>query len=181
MSNSIKYDRSDEISKGQQKKRQNIEKAIDFIKSELIKGCVDRKLVVTTKEGRRQLEWRDYIIGNSENADFYVKSPLSQNLEEGNAFDIVLTYLQGKYWLINNPVRPLRDIYLRIVPDSGEVYLRPEDCLKLGSLELQICRFNVGKSEEKGDRQHMEDRTVVIQDLGLNSRIDVSLFAVMDG
>lgn len=137
--------------------------------------------MVVTKEGRRQLEWRDYIIGNSDSADFYVKSPLTQNLEEGNSFDIVLTYLQGKYWIINNPARPLRDIYVRVFPESGEVYLRPEDCLKLGSLELQVCRFNIGKAEEKGDRPQMEDKVVVIQDLGLNSRIDVSLFAVMDG
>lgn len=70
---------------------------------------------------------------------------------------------------------------MRIFPESGEIYLRPEDCLKLGSLELQVCRFNIGKAEEKGDRQQMEDRMVIIQDLGLNSRIDVSLFAVMDG
>lgn len=158
-----------------------MEKAFEAVKNDLIKGHVDKSLVVTTKDGRSQLEMKDYYIGNSDKYDFYVKSAVSVTLEEGNACELVLTYHQGKYWLINNSTKPLRDIYVRLFPDSPETYLRPEDSIKMGSLELQICRFNVGKSEEKGDRQNMEDRMVLIQDLGLNSRLDVSMFSVMDG
>ena len=169
------------MSKGQQKRRQSIERSMDEIKNELTKNYIEKKLMVTTKDVTEQLDWRDYIIGNSESADFYVKSPLSQNLEEGNTFELLITYLQGKYWIINNTTRPLRDIYIRISPEPSEVYLRPEDCLKLGSLELQVCRFNIGRAEERGDRPEMEDKMVVIQDLGLNSKLDISLFAVMDG
>lgn len=154
---------------------------MESVRNDLTKNYVDKYLILTTKEGKQQLEWRDYSIGNSENSDIRAAGPFIQNVKEGNTVEVLLTYSQGKYWLINNPAKPLRDVYTRIFPETPEITLRPEDCIKLGSLELQVCRFNVGKAEEKGDRQNMEDRMVLIQDIGLNSRLEVSMFAVMDG
>lgn len=147
----------------------------------MVKDYLDKYLIVSSKDGRKQVDWKEYYIGNSEKSNFYIRSPLTQNLDDGNTYEIKLAYAHGKYWLINNSAKPLRDIYLRVMPDSPEIYLRPEDSIKMGSLELQLCRFNVGKAEEKGDRPSMEDRIVLIQDLGLNCRLDVSMFAVMDG
>lgn len=177
----VYWEQLEKASKGQLKRRQQIENAIASVKSDLIQGFVDKKLMIVYKTMKVPVDYKDFIIGNTEGANLYIPGPVYSTTQESVSFEVIVTYQQGRYWVINNPIRPLRDFYVRLNPDSQNMYLRAEDSIKVGNVELQISRFNVGRAEDRGTRDYMEDRMVVIQDLNISPKIDVSLFAVFDG
>ncbi len=177
----IFWETLEKASKGHQKRRQQIENAISSVKSDLIQNFVDKKLNVTYKTIKYEVDYKDFIIGNTEGANLYIPGPVYSLAQESSSFEVIITYQQGRYWIINNPIKPVRDFYVRLNPDSHNYSVRAEDSIKVGNVELQVCRFNVGRAEDRGTRGYMEDRIVVIQDLSISPRIDVSLFAVFDG
>ena len=177
----ILHENMEKILKGQQKRRENIENAIEAVKIDLVKDFNNRRLIIKQFNQKISLTWKDFIIGNSEGANLYTKGNMMGSTNEGNAFEITVTYQQGKYWLLNNRNMPLRSFYLKLQPESKDTVLRPEDIIKAGSIELKVCRFNVGRAEHQGTRSYMEDRSIIVHDLGVHSRLDVSLFAVFDG
>ena len=64
----------------------------------------------------------------------------------------------------------------------NDVYvLQPDDIINMGELDFLIQRFNCGFHSDKGSRHHMEDITVIRQQLGVSSRLNVSFYAVFDG
>lgn len=128
------------------------------------------------------IDWNEWTIGNNpETSNFVVSMPVGPGAKEHNFFEVKILFQQGRYWLVNSPLLPLKDLFVRLSPNSGEICLRPDDSIKLGSVELKVCRFNVGVAETIGDRPFMEDKMEVIQDMNISSRLDISLFAVFDG
>lgn len=60
--------------------------------------------------------------------------------------------------------------------------MRPGDIIKIGSVAMKVNRFNIGKAEDRGNRNKMmEDKSVIIQDLNILENLDFSFFAVFDG
>jgi len=60
-------------------------------------------------------------------------------------------------------------------------WLQPNDVFRIGSLEFQVLRFNVGLCAEKGVRAEMQSTEVALQDLAVSHWRHSSLFAVFDG
>ena len=177
----IQYQILEKVAKGQSKKKKAIENAIDCLRADLVPGYVDKCLLLTYKGAKYRIDFNDFTIGNTEVCDLNIPGPIYTNSAESSIFEVIITYQQGRYWIISNPARPLRDLYIRLSPDQPELCLRAEDSIRIGNTDLQICRFNVGKAENQGTRSYMEDRMVVIQDLNISPKIDMSMFAVMDG
>jgi protein phosphatase 2C family protein 2/3 len=66
--------------------------------------------------------------------------------------------------------------------EGSEAYiLQPGHVFRIGQLEFEVCRFNVGRWSEKGARPTLEDTEVSIQNLFVYDEIPVSYFAVYDG
>mmetsp|Transcript_22726 Transcript_22726/g.65396 ORF Transcript_22726/g.65396 Transcript_22726/m.65396 type:complete len:675 (+) Transcript_22726:76-2100(+) len=60
-------------------------------------------------------------------------------------------------------------------------WLQPQDVFRIGQLEFEVLRFNVGVHSEQGKRPTMEDEEVVVQDLTLSHWRNSSFFAIYDG
>ena len=125
----------------------------------------------------------DFIIGNGEDCDLYIDSRGVYKTMSGNLFKIYATFLQGKFWLLNSCSKPVKNIYFRMSYSlaRGEVMMRPEDRFRLGEIEFRVCRFNSAKAKSLGTRSTMEDCSIMIHDLGVSNKLDVSLYAVFDG
>ena len=174
------YSLLDGVEKMFPKSKQRIEKALQAVSNDLVSGFIDKHLVVTYKGESRLVDMQGLVIGNSANAQLRVRGDISV-LDDNSLFEAIIDYQEGNYYLINSRVHPLQDLYVRILPEVTDTRLRPEDSIKAGSLELKVCRFNAGRSEHIGTKPNQEDRSVIIQDLGINPRLDVSFFAVFDG
>jgi hypothetical protein len=61
------------------------------------------------------------------------------------------------------------------------VALQPGMVIQLTKANFIVERFNVGVVSKIGNRTHMEDNYVIAQDLGLDSVLKASFFAVIDG
>lgn len=71
-------------------------------------------------------------------------------------------------------------IFKRLSQD--ELYnLQPGNVFRIGHLEFEACKFNVGRWSEKGARPTLEDTDISIQNLFVYDDIPVSFFAVYDG
>jgi hypothetical protein len=174
------YSLLDAVEKMFPKSKQRIEKALQAVSNDLVSGFIDKHLVVSYKGETRLVDMQGLVIGNSANAQLRVRGDVSV-LDDNSIFEAIIDYQEGNYYLINSRIHPLQDLYVRVFPDVIDTRLRPEDSIKAGCVELKVCRFNVGKSEHIGTKPNQEDRSVVIQDMGINPRLDVSFFAVYDG
>ena len=174
----ILYEQMEKISRGDSERRQKIEAAINAVKMELIPGFLDRKLQINYGESFYSFEFRDFIIGNTDPVDLLITPNL---MEKGRLFEVIVTYQQGRFWLVTNPARPIRELFIKLKSQPNEINLRADDIIKIGDVEMRVCRFNTGSTESIGTREYMEDRTICIQDINVNRKLDVSLFAVFDG
>mmetsp|Transcript_2124 Transcript_2124/g.5259 ORF Transcript_2124/g.5259 Transcript_2124/m.5259 type:complete len:580 (-) Transcript_2124:2222-3961(-) len=59
--------------------------------------------------------------------------------------------------------------------------LQPGNVFRIGHLEFETCRFNVGRWSEKGARTSLEDTDISVQNLFVYEDIPVSFFGVYDG
>lgn len=174
----ILYEQMEKVSHGNAERRSKIEAAIQAVKTELVAGHTDRKLIIGYGERQYSLKFADFVIGNTAPADLIVSPGL---IEKGVVFEAVVTYQQGRYWLLNNPLRPVEALFVRLKESSGGKRIGPEDTVKMGGVVVKVCRFNVGCGEIIGTRDQMEDKIVAVQDLKVSRRVDVSLFGVLDG
>jgi protein phosphatase 2C family protein 2/3 len=90
-----------------------------------------------------------------------------------------INYQQGEFYLTTGPDITVA-IFKRLEPD--ELYnLLPGHVFRIGQLEFEACRFNVGRWSERGARPTLEDTDISIQNLFVYDEIPVSYFAVYDG
>jgi protein phosphatase 2C family protein 2/3 len=90
-----------------------------------------------------------------------------------------ISYQQGEFYLTTE-----QDIAAAIFKqlESDELYnLLPGHVFRIGQLEFEACRFNVGRWSDKGARPTLEDTDISIQNLFVYDEIPVSYFAVYDG
>lgn len=174
------YSLLDGVEKMFPKSKQRIEKALQAVSNDLVNGFIDKHLIITYKGENKLVDMQGLVIGNSTTAQLRVRGDVSA-LDDKSIFEVIVDYQEGNYYLINSRIHPLQNLYVRVFPEATDTRLRPEDSIKVGSLELKVNRFNVGKSEHIGTKPNQEDRSVVIQDMGISPRLDVSFFAVFDG
>lgn len=60
-------------------------------------------------------------------------------------------------------------------------WLQPQDVFRVGSLEFQVLRFNIGVYAEQGRRASMEDEDIALQDLAISYWRNTSFFGIYDG
>lgn len=119
---------------------------------------------------RFQAGIRDVLIGSGAGCDVVISG-----LKERHA---IVSYREDAHLM----ARLVEDaqVFLRLPPEE-EVYLVPGSQVKIGSLDFEVGRFNIGRCAETGVRTLMEDCDCVIQDLGLYEGLPLSFFAVYDG
>lgn len=92
-------------------------------------------------------------------------------------------YSYGKYFMhLRNP-RPFdaaEKVWVRLQQEQKH-WLRPHDIFRIGTLEFEILRFNVGVHREQGFRPTMEDEDVILQDIAISNWRNCSYFAIYDG
>lgn len=96
---------------------------------------------------------------------------------------VAVGYCFGRYCIHLDGKRssePTTRGWVRLRPGQ-EHWLQPQDFFKIGSLEFQVLRFNVGRCAEQGRRPTMEDEDVILQDLGISNWRHCSFFGVYDG
>lgn len=59
----------------------------------------------------------------------------------------------------------------RMLKKEEDFRLSPDDAFRIGSLEFQVQRFNVGVVSDIGQRSGMEDSFQIIQDLKIDEKI----------
>lgn len=92
-------------------------------------------------------------------------------------------YSFGRYYVhLRGPqsVEPTQKGWVRLQPNQSH-WLRPQDYFRIGALQFQVLRFNVGRHSEQGRRPTMEDDDLAEQDLAISNWRHCSLFAVYDG
>ena len=119
---------------------------------------------------RFQAGIRDVLIGSGPGCDVVISG-----LKEKHA---IVSYREDAHLM----ARLVEDaqVFLRLLPEE-EVYLVPGSLVKMGNLDFEVCRFNIGRCAETGVRTSMEDCDIVVQDLGLYEGLPMSFFAVYDG
>lgn len=172
--------------------REYLDQAIADISIDLCEGRIKNYLLVKNLDTNKinLVGWAGATIGNSELSDIQLsdnknKVGMHTSLNPSECF---ILFQFGKYWIVNSKRSPIKDLYLKIkskkIQDGYEDdhELRPGDIIKIGSLMLKVNRFNVGRAEDKGNKQRMmEDKSVIIQDLAVSDSLDFSFFAVFDG
>eukprot|EP00928_Gymnodinium_smaydae_P059996 TRINITY_DN4352_c0_g1_i1.p1 TRINITY_DN4352_c0_g1~~TRINITY_DN4352_c0_g1_i1.p1 ORF type:complete len:665 (+),score=105.66 TRINITY_DN4352_c0_g1_i1:121-1995(+) len=96
---------------------------------------------------------------------------------------LTIGYSFGAYFVHLSKPRPFEvpeRVWIRLLPDQRH-WLRPGDIFEIGSLEFEALRFNVGVSEDQGQRPTMEDRHICLQDTAYSNWQCCSLFAIYDG
>ena len=147
-------------------KEEAVGMVINSYTNDLVSGYVDCKLIVHHKNRNMTYvrDWTDFSIGNSENSRINIlyedESENTQVTLYNYFFDIIISYQQGKYWLVNNVYTPVQELFVRVGSQGNE--LRADDIIKMGNLELRVCRFNVGKSESKGSQNLFMEKSIVI-------------------
>jgi protein phosphatase 2C family protein 2/3 len=90
-----------------------------------------------------------------------------------------IVFDQGQFALSREPGAKT-PIFKRL--EGSEAYtLQPGHVFRIGQLEFEVCRFNVGRWSERGARPTLEDTDVSLQNLFVYDEIPVSYFAVYDG
>lgn len=171
--------------------REYLDQAITDISIDLGEGRIKNYLLVKNcdKNKINVVGWAGATIGNSEMSDIQLSDTknMTGNYTSLQPSECLVLFQFGKYWVVNSKRSPINDLYLKIKSVGPETSdedqeLRPGDVIKIGSLMLKVNRFNVGKAEDKGNKQRMmEDKSVIIQDLAVSDSLDFSLFAVFDG
>ena len=127
-------------------------------------------LKFTDGQRRFQAGIRDLVLGSSPGCDVVIPglAPLHA----------IISYREDSHLIVR--MSSEASVFTRLLPEE-EVYIVPGSILKLGELDFEVCRFNVGLCSELGIRSTMEDCECVVQDLGLYDGLPVSFFAVYDG
>lgn len=171
--------------------REYLDQAIADISLDLCEGGLRNYILIKNLDTNKinVVSWAGAMIGNSDMADIQLRD----NKKKGsmhtslNPSECFILFQFGKYWIVNSKRSPIKDLYLKIKRRHGDYddddhELRPGDIIKIGSLMLKVNRFNVGRAEDKGNKQRMmEDKSVIIQDLAVSDSLDFSFFAVFDG
>ena len=127
-------------------------------------------LKFTDGQRRFQVGIRDLIVGSSPVCDVVLPG-----LKEKHA---IISYHNDSHVLMR--LQESAQVFTRL-PAEDEIPLLPGSLVKMGSLDFEVCRFNVGRCAEIGVRTCMEDCDCVIQDLGVHEGLPVSYFAIYDG
>lgn len=153
----------------------------------LVDGFIDRKLIVKGKTRKliSEHDWTMFTIGNLNDSSINVSN--FEDLDNVrpqnsmNIYEVQVIYQQGCYWLMSNKTYAEPDLYVRVKVPNPEIELRPDDTIKIGKLKLKVCRFNLGKLEHKGSSDQLVEKTFLAQDLGVSTKLDMSLFCLFDG
>ena len=165
---------------------------ISDIRIDLCEGHIRNKLLIKNcdKNTVSAVGWAGASIGSAETSTIKLSSTKhhsSHMVTSLSPSECLILYQFGKYWIANSKRSPIKDLYLKVKGDTEgdeehEHELRPSDTIKIGSLVLRVNRFNIGKAEDKGNKQRsMEDKSVIIQDFAVSDSLDFSFFAVFDG
>lgn len=92
---------------------------------------------------------------------------MNSNTTIQNVREAYIKYQYGKYWVANSKEHPIQDFYKRLGEDE-EYELKPDDIMKIGSIEFQVQRFNVGKADDNGTKRYMEDKFIINQDISVS-------------
>lgn len=117
------------------------------------------------------ITWNSIKIGSSRDCDIIVPDvdPLQAEIK----------CVEGRTLLINHNENNF-SVY-RKVGEGENFTLEPGYSFRIGTLEFEACRFNVGRAAEKGVRPKMEDTDIAIQNLFIYPEIPISFFAIFDG
>jgi len=88
-------------------------------------------------------------------------------------------YTNGWHFLVN--LDEVGFWVYRKLEEAEECPLLPGISFRVGSLEFEATRFNVGRLGAQGQRSQMEDADLVIHNLFLFEELAVSFFGVFDG
>ena len=115
---------------------------------------VDHKLIVhgKTRKLYSERDWMMFTIGNSSESTINVSNYEDIDNVRGNAhfnyiYEVQVLFQNGSYWLYSNKMYTEPDLFIRIKPDSPDTELRADDIVKIGKLDMKVCRFNIGKLE----------------------------------
>lgn len=110
-------------------------------------------------------------IGDSADCDIHVP--------EGELYCARISYTRGQF-VISQEVNSQTAFFRKL--DQDELYnLQPGHVFRIGDLEFEVCRLNVGRWSEQGARPTLEDTDVSIQNLFVLDDLPISYFAVYDG
>jgi hypothetical protein len=62
---------------------------------------------------------------------------------------------------VNSKDHALDEVYMRLL-FKDDMPLKGGDVIRVGSIEFLVCRFNVGRAEDIGTKNIMEDKSVCI-------------------
>lgn len=154
----------------------------------LSNNFVDRKIIVKGKTRKlySERDWMMFSLGNSSDSTINVTSYEDLDSERPNnlfnyLYEVQIIYQHGSYWLMTNKNYKEPDLYIRIWPEAGLTEIRADDVIKAGKIDFKVSRFNVGKIEHKGSSDLLVERSYICQDLGINPKLDISLFCLFDG
>ena len=98
-------------------------------------------------------------------------------LNEELAQEIIVEYFQGDYYMeIKTKTVPI----FSQIPTNKPNAIWPDDIVKIGDLEFQLLRFNVGVGWEGGSKKS-EENFLVFQNFKISERAPCSLFSIIDG
>lgn len=130
-----------------------------------------RPLVFESDNLRFEVKWKEVTIGSMDICDVVLP-----NL---SACQIKILLINNTYYIVNLSSNNF-EVYRKLAKD--EVYkLVPGLSFRIGKLEFEACKFNVGRVSEKGIRPKMEDTDCIFHNLWLMEEIPISFYAIYDG
>ncbi|CAG9330956.1 unnamed protein product [Blepharisma stoltei] len=118
-----------------------------------------------------QAHYLDVTIGSDKNCDVVIPNlaPLQARI----------SYRKPWHFLINEN-EGTHEVY-RKLEDDEELPLFSGYFIKIGSLEFEASRFNVGRWSAQGNRPQMEDTDVICHNLFIFEELPLAYYAVYDG
>ncbi|CAD8142770.1 unnamed protein product [Paramecium pentaurelia] len=111
--------------------------------------------------------------------DILLKKQEIDDLEENPDFELLIKFIQGKYWIWGSKTDTYNTFYKQNKEETR--LIQPDDVIKLNKIELLVQRFNYGYFQDLGTKRTQEDNYTIIQDLQVSSRVPVSCYAIFDG
>lgn len=170
---------------------ESVEAIAKCFKTDLAPNYLKKKLVIKNIRRNIQYEkdWVTFTIGNLDTSSVFYNCE-----EEGGhdalskpgvplnyMFELIVVYQYGGYWLVNSPQNPVKEFYVRVEPDSENHELRADDVIRVGDLDLRVCRYNIGSLQSKGKSTLLVEKSSIAQDIVISDHFDISMFTLFDG
>ena len=170
---------------------ESVEAIAKCFKTDLGPNYLKKKLVVRNVRRNIQYEkdWATFTIGNLDTSSVFYNCE-----EEGGhealwkpgvhltyMFELIVVYQYGGYWLVNSQQNPVKEFYVRVEQETDNHELRADDVIRVGELELRVCRYNIGSLQSKGSSTLLVEKSYIAQDMVISDHFDISMFCLFDG